>query len=707
MFSPMDIFHPEVKENNGVITVSGIDTGSFIYQIERTWKTTRVTSYLFNSIRYRQMSFCSFFGVEFLFILERMISDRKTLVNVRRLKDVREQLFTNTWLGCLRRPVHPRVNLKRLDNLEWELLPFQRKFVESYDTNTQNYDLRGMLLAGTAGSGKTFTSIALAECLGAERVIIFCPKNAVERVWVDNIQKVFKTPQSYWFAYNGKPYKDERFLIFHYESQEKAFEYVSELGRKNAVIILDESHNLTNMAALRTSRFLEFCEQSHSRDIIYASGTPIKAAALETIPLFMAIDPHFNETVVDRFKKIYRGSANRATEILANRIDIVSFKIEKKELKLGEPLFVDLKVATPNSESFTLESIGKDMKAFVAEQFKRYNASFDADEKFFWYCLEMVKEKLCGPQVARGERAANAESYDGYLFNLNRVIKGYKSGGLREVTAEMMACNRYEKMVIIPNLPTKELKERFKHVKSIVKYLGLKIQGECLGRILGGARIDATVELSQYIDYPEILSRTEKKTVIFTSFVAAVEEVAKITKRLGMKPLVVYGKTTGSLPATIKQFEVDADTNPLAATFASLSTAVPLVMADTMITLNAPFRNYIFEQAISRIHRLGATSQAVIYNASLDTGDKPNITSRNIDILKWSQSEVEKIMQVESPYKLDDAAETIMQGSDTELDTGEEEFGPLSYIMEEFKIPKTKPVFEELFDPITPVWNKW
>lgn len=703
----MDIFSPEVRENNGVITVTGIDTRSLITVIERTWKTTRVTSYLFNTIKYRSVSFCSFFGVEFLFILERLISDRRSLVNVRRLKMVREQLFTNTWLKCLRAEVVKRVDLNRLDNMTWELLPFQRRFVEGYDTNTQNYDLRGMLLAGTAGSGKTFTTIALAECLGAERVVVICPKNAVERVWVDNIQKVFKTPQSYWFSYADKPYKNERFLIFHYEALEKAFDYLPEVGRKNSVIILDESHNMTDMKSLRTERFLNFCDQSGSRDIIYASGTPVKAAALETIPLFYAIDPHFTDVVVERFKKIYRGAANRATEILANRIDIVSFKIEKKELKLGEPMFVDLKVTTPNSERYTLESISKDMKHFITEQFKKYNASFKEDEKYFWDCCTLVKDKLCGDQVPRGERKANIEAYDDYVNNLNLVIRAYKHGQLRAVTAEMVACNRYEKMVISPNLPSKEMRERFKHVKSIVKYLGLKIQGECLGRVLGGARIAATVEVAQYIDYSEILSRTEKKTVIFTSFVDAVEEVGKLTKRLGMKPLMVYGKTTGELPAIVGQFEKDEDANPLAATFASLSTAVPLVMADTMITLNAPFRNYIFEQAISRIHRLGATSQAVIYNASLDTGDKPNITSRNIDILKWSQSEVEKIMQVESPYKLDDASEILLQG-DTMVDSGEEiEMNGVRAALEELRLPAPKPVFEELKETTKPVFLGW
>lgn len=88
-----------------------------------------------------------------------------------------------------------------------------------------------------------------------------------------------------------------------------------------------------------------------------------------------------------------------------------------------------------------------------------------------------------------------------------------------------------------------------------------------------------------------------------------------------MNPVVVYGKTNNELNKTVGLFEKDIDLNPLVATYQSLSTAVPLVMADTMIMLNAPFRAYIHEQAISRIHRLGADTQTIVWEAYLNTGE--------------------------------------------------------------------------------------
>ena len=69
-------------------------------------------------------------------------------------------------------------------------------------------------------------------------------------------------------------------------------------------------------------------------------------------------------------------------------------------------------------------------------------------------------------------------------------------------------------------------------------------------------------------------------------------------------------------------------------------------MADTMVIINPPFRQYIMDQAIARIHRLGADTQTRIYHMNLVTGEEPNICSRTIDIMKWSKEQVDYITGV-------------------------------------------------------------
>jgi hypothetical protein len=204
-----------------------------------------------------------------------------------------------------------------------------------------------------------------------------------------------------------------------------------------------------------------------------------------------------------------------------------------------------------------------------------------------------------------------------------------------------------------------DMKAVFKEAKTLVKYRSLKIQGECLGRILGRIRIDCHIDMVKHIDFKTIIDEAEKKTVIFSSYIEVCEETLKSLEKDKRKPAKVYGQYTKQLSQTVNTFMTVDDVNPFIATYASLSTAVPLIVANTMILINSPFRAYIQEQAISRIHRLGADTAIFVYECSLDTGDNPNISTRGIDILKWSQDMVKAITGTDSIFETGDIVETV------------------------------------------------
>ena len=88
-------------------------------------------------------------------------------------------------------------------------------------------------------------------------------------------------------------------------------------------------------------------------------------------------------------------------------------------------------------------------------------------------------------------------------------------------------------------------------------------------------------------------------------------------------------------------------------TFKSLSTGVPLVAANVIVVLDLPFRMYVYEQAIARAWRLGQDSQVYVYIPKLDTGEFPNINSRNIDIIQFFKQEVEAITGEKMTVSLD------------------------------------------------------
>lgn len=639
-----------VKEVNNQITVSGIPADVMTNDIARIWKTTRINIHMFSRASKDSLTFPSFFAVDVLYMLNHMIEHGNPRVRSRTLSKIRDELIENTWLVNTQQEHRPRTDISKLSSLIYTPKDYQQKFFEDYDRLTQQYGLKGFLLAAAAGSGKTYISLALAELLSADRVVIVCPKNATERVWESEIKTLYKQRQSYWIYQQGKKYKKERFAVFHYEALKEALSMAKrgDLSGERVLVVLDESHNLNEETAQRTQQFINLCTILNPTDVLPMSGTPIKALGGESIPLMLMIDPLFNEDAKTRYKKIYGRDGKRAVDILKHRMGLVSYKVEKSQLGLAKPIMKSMPVKIPNGSDYTLTAIRKDMSDFIEERFKYYKKRQDVDYALYFECLDIFKSKMSGPR--------DEEEFKQYTSFVKRIRQA--KGDARQVGEEIKWANGFERSKIIPTLP-KNLINSFKDVKSVYKYVNLKIQGEALGRILGRKRIDCHVDMVPHIDFKGICESTTKKTVVFTSFVDALEVADKHLSFIGLNPITVYGKTNADLAKSVRLFEKNEDVNPLCATYQSLSTAVPLVMADTMIMIDSPFRAYIHEQAISRIHRLGATTQTIIWECKLDTGNEPNISTRSSDILQWSQDQVQAIMGMESPFKVEEEGTTL------------------------------------------------
>jgi hypothetical protein len=122
----------------------------------------------------------------------------------------------------------------------------------------------------------------------------------------------------------------------------------------------------------------------------------------------------------------------------------------------------------------------------------------------------------------------------------------------------------------------------------------------------------------------------------------------------GFIPCMVYGGTNSEVTSIITKFERDPDINPCIATYQSLSTAVPLIVANTVILLNQPFRDHEWDQAVARVDRIGQDSQVYVFEILLDTGVEPNISTRSKDILLWSKAQISAIMGSDVPTDYDE-----------------------------------------------------
>lgn len=629
-------------EEGDKIVLRGVKAQAVGMEIMRHWSTSRIERNMFIDFKSSMISFHRFFAPDVHYILQTLAA-KPDVRNRKALRKAAEELETNTWLKRITEEVKPILDRSRLSLFKKQPLPHQDNFFNIYEERTQKYGLNGYLLSAAAGTGKTYTGCCIAEMLHATAVIMVVPKNAVYKVWQNHLLTEYKRPQDPWIVSDGEPYKRQKYIITHFEGLEKAMAAIKSANLAVPVVILDESHNLNEMDSQRTQLFVKMCQQIHAKHVLWSSGTPIKAMGYETIPLLRTIDPLFTPDVEQRFKKIYGREAKKALDILRNRMGMISFRVEKGEVMSDKPVNHVLKVKMPTGKNYTLTTVRKEMEVFVEERLNHYRDNFRDYEKVYNRALDIHEDTL--------KSSEEKKAFDVYKTYIKRIRKGFDPGAMAEISKY---CNEYELKNIIPSLP-QDMKEKFKGARSVVKYMELKVMGEALGSVLGKKRAQCHVEMIPYMEPEKIVDQAEKKTLIFTSFVAVVKELQDYFTKKGYHPIAVYGETNNDLPAHVTKFDKDQNANPLNATYKSLSTAVPLIMANTVIFVNLPFREFELTQAEARVFRLGQDTTVHFWKAQLDTGDEPNISTRASDILEWSKQQVAAIMGTD--YKPSDAKE--------------------------------------------------
>lgn len=621
------------QENDTQITIRGVRVTPLAQDIMSVWSTNKIEQHMFTKFKSSEISFPKFFAPDFHYMLQAISNNykhRRTSKSI--INKALTELEENTWLKRLTEPVDKLLNRAKLNLFKLTPLKHQAEFFDIYEDRVQRYGLTGYLLSAAAGSGKTLSCLMLAEMLEADLVVMVVPKNSVHKVWSRHLNEEYKAPQEHWIVTDGGPYKKERFIITHYEALEKALLEIKASGKSNIVIILDESHNMNETESLRTQLFIDLCRSVKSKHVLWSSGTPIKALGYESIPLLRTIDPLFTADVEERFKKIFGRNAKRALDILRNRMGMISFRVEKSEVVDNKPTTRTIKVKIPNGKEYTLDSVRLEMSTFITQRLKHYKDNFKDFEKIYNQGIYEFKSTLTTKEEKR-----DFELYQDYI---KTIRSGYDP---RTMQIEVKYCNLYEQRKIIPVLEN-PLRNEFKNARSVVKYPDLKVLGEALGGILGRKRSKCHVDMIPYIDISKIVESASKKTVIFTSYVEVVNAVNDNLKKQNLNPLMVYGDTNKDLSSIVTKFEKNEKANPLIATYQSLSTAVPLIVANTAVFINTPFRDHELTQAKARVDRLGQDTPVEFVFIQLDTGDEPNVSTRSRDIMEWSRQQVENIL---------------------------------------------------------------
>lgn len=623
-----------VKEEQDVIRITGLPANFIEFDIRRQWSSSKIAANIFTEIGRSHVVFNKFFAPDVIYTFATLAQESRR--NYRILAKVIDLIYEHTWLKSARIAHNPILDFSQLRELTVTMRDHQMDFLNIYNENVPKYNLNGYLLAAAPGTGKSLAALAWGLCLHSDMQVLIVPKNSVDEVWDATIRDRFKKQQHYWTSLSGKPLQaGYKYYVFHYEQLERALEFFEKYrsGFKNPTITLDESHNFNDPESLRTQFFVELCRALRCEHVLWMSGTPVKAIGNEVIPFLRTIDPYFDDDAQMRFKNIYGKSASRAVDILSHRLGLVTFKVDKKVVVDNKTETHRVDVSIPEGNIYTLDTLREEMRSFIFQRMRYYQENMDAFIAMYQDYLEEYSAKLKTP--------AEKEAFQQYVQYVKMIRKGYDPATMKEI---VMYCNKYELQKIIPSFAKKEDRDNFKNVRSIVKYYQLKVQGEALGRVLGRKRAQCHVDMVPYMGLPDMINDSLSKTVIFTSYVEVVKAIDAYLKKEGFEPSLVYGETTKDLKSIVRQFDLNNKINPLVATFDSLSTAVPLVMASTAILTNAPFRAHEYDQATARVDRMGQPHPVTIYNIFLNTGELPNISTRSNDIMTWSREQVAQIM---------------------------------------------------------------
>lgn len=561
----------------------------------------------------------------------------------------------------------PSVNKSILKNIfvpGFKLFEHQDKFIDNCLFKSKLMDLRGYLLDAGPGLGKTINSIALMELLGADKIIVVCPKKAVIDVWEETINRIYSKPQTYNLSIDsvkGGKIKlanfslDSKFMVCHFEALDKLVASLRNIPSGRYVTILDECHGLNSYKSQRSTLFRELNKIVNPYFCLWMSGTPLKALGSETMTMFETIDKLFTPSVVKSFTSVFGISGVYAASVMANRLQLVKATIKAQGSGV-EQFTYQSKVVLPDAWKYTLTTIREEMKKYIRERTAFYNEFRDEYIEEYFEGIEEFKVNLGSNFDTKMQIAL-----DEYLAKTKELHNGYNPTSPVH-KQYIIDCNYFEDKVIIPILSNKT-KKIFRKAKSVYKYVELTIIGETLGNVIGRKRTECNKAIVEAMaksftvvneesketyetNLGEVISDAEAKTLIFTDYVDVLKRCNEILTEGGFHPITIFGETTTTIGLSnqVKQFKENSKINPLITTFKTLSEAVPLTEANTVIFLNLPFRSGTYDQAVKRANRIGQTKDVHLYEVTLDTGGEENISTRNLDILKWSEEQVSILM---------------------------------------------------------------
>lgn len=615
-----------VKEENGKITVTGYNYKRFLRLTKRVLNTSKLKNIFIRST-YRYFTIPSFYAIELIRCIDLILESSKD----NSLSALRHKLVKETWVGEVTNAPPLDFKYENLDRLTLTLLNKQREFLNEYREMVPKLGLNGWLLAAAPGTGKTIAGLAWHLVNDFDTTIYIVPNNSVDEVWGDHLKRYFKKTPKFFLSRDGYEINgDEEFIVCHYEQLENLKSKLSKFRGKRIGLWVDESHNFNELTSERTNLMI-YIGQEYCEGTVLASGTPLKAVGKELVPLFRLCDHRFTTLAEKIFIKTFGSTKGSVLELLEFRVSRSCFKIAKEEVVKNVINETMLEVKIPDHKAYLVSTVRRDIATYVNERITEITLQKETIVEEYFNYINALDDTVTGNDKHRE-----------YMSAVRKMHKGFSPYSDVEL---IKFCSMYEKDYILPGLIPSKRKD-FKKKSALYKYPSLVVRGEALGRVLTRRRIECIESMVLHSNMEDVIEGANKKTVIFTNYVDVVDALDDHLTNMGYKPLVIYGATNHNLKESMDKFTNDPKCKVIIATYNSLSTAVPLLAASSIVLFDSPFRDYIIQQSVSRLDRYGQDSDIDLIRVSLDTGDDLNLSTRSIDIAAESKEVVDAILKL-------------------------------------------------------------
>lgn len=546
---------------------------------------------------------------------------------------VSNEVWKKTWISnSNKREIQDiETDTTNIKLFNYTLKDYQLEFIKSYKKLLFMYDLEGYILSFEQGLGKTFTAVALAECLNKDKIFIVCP-NSLKENWAYEIKSYYKiySNAKLWlndvYAHNipkFKNSKDPKFIIVNQESIDKIFDIAKKFSSYDNMIIVDESHNFRNENSQRSKNLFKLKEILNCKDTLLMSGTPIKATPDEIIPSLTMIDPYFTEDIAQLYRKAFSNCSQEVLRVVKERFGRIIYRKTKKDvLKLPKKYTEELRWKCKDPERYYISTIREQVLQEFDKEYKKKLENLESYRDIF---VEYVWKYS----------SANKQDTKDYIRFTTRITEGKDVNMNQFSDRQLEMFDTFSKDYIYPNMDPKTLKN-FKYVEAQYNNAIRSAMGIALGRIMPNARSECFIDIIDYnIDtLIDMVNKSQKKVIIFSQFLRVINHTYDVLTKNNIGCVKIIGETTDRMEV-ISEFKNSDSIDVLIASTQTLSTGVTLTEANTMFFFGTPYRAADYEQACDRIHRIGQTMDVYIYNVLLDSIE-PNISDRINNIMNWS-----------------------------------------------------------------------